>query len=226
MIPIRDSTRTRSFPVVNITLILTNIMVFLWMLSLTQAEMVESAYSLGLIPAQFNAALREGRLLTAFTPVLTYQFVHGGWFHLIGNMLYLWVFGDNVEDNLGHIPYLFFYLVVGGIAGITQIYLGPISSTIPIVGASGAVAGILGAYLLICPNARVLTIIPIFFFVTLAEIRAVFFLVFWFILQIFNGIATIGIDSVTVAWWAHIGGFLAGVILIRLFVTRTVCEEK
>jgi membrane associated rhomboid family serine protease len=225
MIPIRDSARTRTFPIVNTTLILTNIMVFVWMLSLTQAEMLESAYGLGLIPAQFGQALSEGRLVAAVTPLVTYQFLHGGWFHLIGNMLYLWVFGDNVEDNLGHIPYLFFYLVVGGIAGFAQFSLDS-ASTIPIVGASGAVAGILGAYLLLCPNARVLTIIPIFFFVTLAEFRAVFFLIFWFVLQIFNGIASIGIDSVTVAWWAHIGGFLAGVILIKLFVRKSVCEEK
>lgn len=225
MIPIKDSTRTRSFPIVNITLILTNIFVFLWMLSLSQTEMVESAYSLGLIPARFGASLAEGRLLGAFAPVITYQFLHGGWFHLIGNMLYLWVFGDNVEDNIGHVPYLIFYLLVGGVAGLAQFYFDP-ASTIPIVGASGAVAGILGAYLLICPQARVLTIIPIFFFITLAEIRAVFFLLFWFFLQIFNGLASIGIESVTVAWWAHIGGFLAGVVLVKLFVRRAVCEER
>jgi membrane associated rhomboid family serine protease len=225
MIPIKDSTRTRTFPIVNITLILTNIFVFIWMLSLSQAEMVQSAYNLGLIPAQFTGALREGRLLTAITPAITYQFLHGGWFHLIGNMLYLWVFGDNVEDNLGHIPYLIFYLLVGGLAGLTQIYFDP-ASQIPIVGASGAVAGILGAYLLICPHARVLTVIPIFFFITLAEIRAVFFLLFWFFLQIFNGLASIGLQSVTVAWWAHIGGFLAGVVLIKIFVRRRVCPER
>lgn len=225
MIPIRDSARSRSFPIVNTTLILTNILVFLWMLSLSQTEMLESAYSLGLIPVRFAQALNEGRLLAAATPLITYQFLHGGWFHLIGNMLYLWVFGDNVEDNLGHIPYLLFYLVVGSIAGFAQFYLDS-ASTIPIVGASGAVAGILGGYLLLCPNARVLTIIPIFFFVTLAEFRAVFFLIFWFVLQIFNGIASIGIESVTVAWWAHIGGFLAGVILIKVFVRKSVCQEK
>lgn len=225
MIPIKDSTRTRTFPVINTTLILTNIFVFIWMLTLSQAEAVETAYSLGLIPARFNAFLTEGRLLSALSPVITYQFLHGGWFHLISNMLYLWVFGDNVEDNLGHIPYLIFYLLVGGIAGLAQFYFNPLS-TVPIVGASGAVAGILGAYLLICPHARVLTIIPIFFFITMAEIRAVFFLLFWFFLQLFNGLASIGIESVAVAWWAHIGGFLAGVILVKLFIRRAVCEER
>ncbi len=225
MIPIRDSSRTRTFPIVNITLILTNILVFLWMLSLSQAEMFESAFSMGLIPARFSGALKEQNLFAVVSPLLTYQFLHGGWFHLISNMLYLWVFGDNVEDSLGHVQYLFFYLIVGAVAGVFQVYFDP-ASTIPIVGASGAVAGILGAYLLICPNARVLTIIPIFFFVTLAEVRAVFFLVFWFILQLFSGIASIGIQNVTVAWWAHIGGFLMGMALIKLFGKRYICEDK
>lgn len=225
MIPLKDSPRTRRFPLVNISLILVNIVVFLWMVTLNQSDTVNLAATSGLVPASFSSALAQRSLPAALSPLVTYQFLHGGWLHLIGNMLYLWVFGDNIEDRLGHLLYLLFYLLVGATAGIIQVLFDP-SSAVPIVGASGAVAGILGAYLLSCPNARVLTIIPIFFFITLAEIRAVFFLLFWFILQLFNGIAAIGLQSVTVAWWAHIGGFVAGMLLIKVFGGKYVCEER
>lgn len=225
MIPIKDSSRTHRFPLVNISLILVNVIVFLWMVSLNQSETYNLAITSGLVPASFSSALAQKSFLAAFSPLVTYQFLHGGWIHLIGNMLYLWVFGDNIEDRLGHLFYLLFYLTVGATAGLIQVLFNP-SSTVPIVGASGAVAGVLGAYLLSCPNARVLTIIPIFFFITLAEIRAVFFLLFWFILQLFNGIASIGLPSVTVAWWAHIGGFMAGMLFIKLFSKKYACVER
>ncbi len=225
MIPLKDSPRTRRFPLVNISIILINVIVFLWMVTLNQSDTFNLAATSGLVPVSFSSALAQKSLPAALSPLVTYQFLHGGWFHLIGNMLYLWVFGDNIEDRLGHLFYLLFYLLIGAAAGIIQVLFDP-SSSVPIVGASGAVAGVLGAYLLSCPNARVLTIIPIFFFITLAEIRAVFFLLFWFIMQLFNGIATIGLQSVTVAWWAHIGGFVAGMLLIKVFGSKYDCVER
>ncbi len=225
MIPLRDSPKTHRFPLVNTSIIVLNIAIFLWMVSLSQSQLMEFSFSEGLIPANFTQNLFMGNPFAAITSLITYQFLHGGWIHLIGNILYLWVFGDNIEDRLGHGTYLLFYLVVGGVAGLFQVYFNP-TSTVPIVGASGAVAGVLGAYLLSCPNARVLTIIPIFIFITIAEIRAVFFLIFWFVIQIFNGVASVGIQNVTVAWWAHIGGFLAGMAFIKLFGGKFVCEER
>jgi membrane associated rhomboid family serine protease len=144
------------------------------------------------------------------------MFIHGGWLHLGGNMLYLWIFGDNVEDKLGHGRYLVFYLVCGLIASVLSIVVGP-QSTQPIVGASGAISGILGAYLLMFPRARVLTLIPFFFFMPLAELPALIVLGFWFVMQFFNGLISLGFEAGGmggVAWWSHIGGFAAGLALI------------
>lgn len=135
--------------------------------------------------------------------------------HIGSNMLYLWVFGDNVEDRLGHLRYLVFYLLIGLLAGLAQITFSP-QSTVPIIGASGAVAGILGAYAVICPRARVLALVPLFLFLTVTEVPAMLFLGLWFVLQLFSGLTSIGIDM-SVAWWAHIGGFLAGALLVRTF---------
>ncbi len=174
----------------------------------------------GLIPARLVSELGAG-LTAAFLPLVTYQFLHGGWLHLIGNMLYLWVFGDNIEDRVGHFKYLLFYLLTGALAGLIQVFFQP-GSGVPIIGASGAVAGVLGAYLVSCPRARVLALVPFFFWIPV-EVPAVTFLGFWFILQVFSGIASIGAE-VAVAWWAHIGGFLAGMLLINYFGKRIHCE--
>ncbi|MEW6661378.1 MAG: rhomboid family intramembrane serine protease [Bacillota bacterium] len=216
MIPLKDTPKTRLFPYINISLILFNVFIFAVQLMLTEQELRLFAHAYGLVPAQFNASL------PGLIPLVSYQFLHGGWLHIGGNMLYLWVFGDNIEDRLGHAKYLAFYLLVGSLAGITQVLADP-ASPVPIIGASGAVAGVLGAYLISCPRARVIALVPAFFFLTLAEVPAIIFLSLWFVLQVFSGVASIGMN-ITVAWWAHVGGFIAGLALVGLFGKRITCE--
>lgn len=222
MIPLKDSPSTRRFPYVNLAIILANIVVFSQQLIMTDEQLHVFAFTYGLIPARLMYYLPQGNYLVALLPLITYQFMHGGWLHIISNMLYLWVFGDNIEDRVGHVRYLIFYLLVGSLAGLTQVFIDQ-GSTIPIIGASGAVAGILGAYLISCPRARVLALVPLFFIFTLAELPAVIFLGFWFILQVFTGVASIGMN-ISVAWWAHIGGFVAGLVLVGIFGRRIPCE--
>jgi membrane associated rhomboid family serine protease len=157
-----------------------------------------------------------------FFPLFSSMFLHGGWFHIIGNMLYLWIFGDNVEDRLGHGRFVLFYILCGLAAALTQIYLNP-TSKVPMVGASGAVAGILGAYLLLFPHSRILALIPLGFFIQFAEIPALVFLVFWFLMQFLSGAVSLTAASSGggVAWWAHIGGFAGGMALVYVFPKRT-----
>jgi len=220
MIPLRDTIRPRSFPYVNVAIIIVNILIFFGQISLNQAELAELYYRFGAVPSSIiNAFFNQGAILKAFVPVVTATFLHGGWLHIISNMLFLWVFGDNVEDRVGHFRYFLFYLLVGIIANTAQILANP-GSTVPIIGASGAVAGILGAYYLSFPRSRTLALVPIFFFFTIMEVKSSFFIIFWFILQIFNGVASIGAIGNPVAWWAHIGGFIGGLILIRLFAKK------
>jgi membrane associated rhomboid family serine protease len=155
----------------------------------------------------------------AIITLVTSMFLHGGWLHLGGNMLYLWVFGDNVEDKLGHMRYLSFYLICGIAASLLHIYIEP-TSTMPSLGASGAISGVLGAYIVMFPKARVLTLIPIFIFIQITELPAYIILGFWFILQFLNGMLSVKYalaSSGGVAWWAHIGGFVAGLILVVPF---------
>ncbi|NLN07708.1 MAG: rhomboid family intramembrane serine protease [Firmicutes bacterium] len=215
MIPLRDSPRTRRFPLINTAIIILNIYIFLRQLLLTDHELFSFVYTYGLIPERFFSTLFAGAFPVALRPLITHQFLHGSWLHIGSNMLYLWVFGDNIEDRLGHLRYLVFYLLMGLLAGLAQIMFSP-QSNVPIIGASGAVAGILGAYAIICPRARVLALVPMFLFLTVTEVPAMLFLGFWFVLQLFSGLTSIGID-VSVAWWAHIGGFLAGMLLVRSF---------
>jgi len=222
MIPIKDSPQTRRFPFVNITLIAVNILVFFRQLSFSETNLHGFIFTYGLIPEQLMTGLFESNLAAAITPLFAYQFMHGGWLHIGSNMLYLWVFGDNIEDRLGHLKYLLFYLLMGVISGLAQVAFDP-ESNIPIIGASGAVAGILGAYLVSCPRARVLALIPIFIVFTVAELPAVVFLGFWFLLQLFQGVASIGVD-VSIAWWAHIAGFVGGMLLVNLFAKRLNCK--
>ncbi len=221
MIPIRDSVRSQTFPVVNVAIIIVNVLVFLFELSLNQRQLGGLVYTFGIVPKNISAAIYSGHI-TLFTiiPFIGTMFLHGGWVHLLGNMLFLWVFGDNIEDRLGHARYLVFYLLVGIGASIVQIVINPDASQ-PLIGASGAIAGILGAYILTFPRAKVVTLVPIFFFFTFIEIPAVIFLVLWFGIQAFNGLASIGAPMAnTVAWWAHIGGFLSGMVLIKVFPKR------
>lgn len=174
-------------------------------------------YTHGVIPSRL---VTEGMTYEQFTRLTAAMFLHGGWFHVLGNMLYLWIFGDNVEDRMGHFKFLVFYLLSGYIATIAHVFYSP-GSAIPLIGASGAIAGVLGAYLILFPRARVLTLVFIFVIIQVVPIPAVVFLGIWFVLQIFNGTASLSAQSAQgVAFWAHIGGFVAGMLLVKLFAHR------
>ena len=216
VIPIRDTVRSRSAPVVTVALIVVNVLVFLHEIALGP-HLERFVYAYGLIPRRFVYWQGDPFDPLRFLPLFTSMFWHGGWLHLIGNMLYLWIFGDNVEDRLGHLRYLLFYVLAGAAAGITHVALSP-SSNLPTVGASGAIAAVLGAYLVTYPRARVLTLIPIFIFPWFVEIPAFIYLVFWFVMQLLEGIGTLGtsVETGGVAVWAHVGGFVAGVVLMKL----------
>ncbi|MEN3038834.1 MAG: rhomboid family intramembrane serine protease [Candidatus Kryptonium sp.] len=223
MIPLKDTIPSRSYPVVTLTLIVINILVFLYELSLGE-KLSEFFDIFGVVPATyFELKESEAPLLLIYYPFLTSMFLHGGWMHLIGNMIYLWVFGDNVEDRMGHFRYLLFYVLCGVAAGLTHVYTNP-ASEIPAVGASGAISGVLGAYFILFPHSRVITLIPIFFFYDLVEISAFIFLGLWFLIQFFSGVASLGAATYAtsggVAWWAHIGGFVAGFLLSFVFARR------
>ena len=211
MIPLRDTQPSLSKPLVTGLLIAVNILVFLYEFSLDPFSLNHFIVEYGLVPGRFQ-------YLDLFSSI----FLHGGWFHLLGNMWFLWIYGDNVEDVLGHQKYLLFYILCGVAAGMVQVLTNP-GSRIPTVGASGAIAGVMGAYLIKFPRAKILTLVPIFIFVTTMEIPAVFMLLYWFVLQIFSGFGSAGTSNVSqggVAWFAHIGGFLAGMLLIKVMGTE------
>ena len=216
MIPLRDTTTTPGIPFVNITLIALCILVFLYEYSLgTRVNAFINAY--GLIPAKvFAPGFSAGERIY---PFFSSMFLHGGWLHLIGNMLFLYIFGDNVEGRMGHMRYLAFYLVCGFAAAAMQ-FVTNVHSVIPMVGASGAISGVLGAYITLFPKSRILTLVPIFFFIQLIHIPAAVFIFIWFIIQFLSGVSSLGraADIGGVAFWAHIGGFVAGLILVRFFV--------
>jgi membrane associated rhomboid family serine protease len=208
MIPIRDENPTRSFPFVNYALIAINVLVFLWQVSLGSNPNA-ALYRMALIPSNVTSGLDLGDARA----VLTSMFMHAGLMHLLGNMLYLWIFGDNLEDVLGHFRYLAFYLLGGVAASMTHVFLNP-SSTVPTVGASGAIAATLGAYLLLFPHRRVVTIIPLGFFLHIARLPAIFVLGMWFVLQLFQGTLVLGMSQLGgVAFWAHVGGFVFGMLV-------------
>ncbi len=228
MIPLRDNIPSRTYPLVNITLIIVNVVVFLYQVMLGP-ELRDVIYQFAVIPARYfhDVYVGPGRVheVTApelVVPLFTSMFMHGGWLHLIGNMLYLWIFGDNVEDRMGHGRYLVFYLLCGVAASLAHIFFNA-NSRIPSLGASGAIAGVLSAYLISYPRARVLVLVPIIFFLTTFEVPAMFFLGFWFLQQFLYGAASLGVPSAQtggVAWWAHIGGFLAGAVLLAVFAKK------
>lgn len=216
MIPLRDSTCSRNYPIVTISLIIINIYVYIQQFLSTPSGFEQIILDYSLVPALFTERLQELSLFGIFyPPLVTSFFLHGSWFHVLSNMLYLWIFGDNIEDKLGRFRFIIFYFLSGVIANLVHILTDP-NSAIPLVGASGAVAGILGAYFITFPRAKITSLIFIFFFITVRKIPAVFFLFIWFIIQVFNGIGSLGGMGNNVAWWAHIGGFLAGIILMSL----------
>jgi len=212
MIPLKDNVPTRTFPIITITLVLVNILVFLWSLMLADGLGQRVVHTYALIPkellvaATVSPALLPYNILTIFTSM----FLHGGILHLGGNMLYLWIFGNNVEDAVGHSRFILFYLFSGVAAALVQCSVDP-GSTVPMIGASGAVSGILGAYLLLYPRAKVKTLIFIFVFITTIDIPAMVLLSLWFFVQIIFS------HGQGVAWFAHIGGFLFGLVTIKLF---------
>lgn len=263
MIPLHDYRPSRTFPVVTISLIILNLLVFLfegylgtqgmvlndgqpwqergypppgfnptsyrthllrggnpWLYPLSREDYFIIQY--GLIPAEFLSGTDFPPTipLPIWVTLFTSMFLHGGLLHVLGNMLYLWIFGDNVEDAMGHARFFIFYLACGVAAAFAQMAVAP-HSPVPQIGASGAIAGVLAAYFMLFPYARVLTLIPIFFFIRLIAIPAVFFLGFWFIFQVISGAGALGSEG-GVAWFAHIGGFIAGGILVFLFRRRGV----
>jgi membrane associated rhomboid family serine protease len=216
MIPVADSIRSRRTPYVNIALILISIAVFIYELTLSTADLNQFFFDYGVVPADVDAWLGDPSGIKEPLTIATAAFVHGGWLHLGFNMMFLWVFGDNIEDALGHLPYLVFYLLAAAGAAALQVATDT-GSVVPVVGASGAIAGVLGAYLVLYPRASVTVVLPFFFFIPL-PVPAFALLVFWFVLQLFTGIASIGTSEVSegVAVWAHVGGFVTGSVLILL----------
>jgi membrane associated rhomboid family serine protease len=215
MLPLSDHNPRRTTPVVNFLFIAVNVFMFLWEVSL--GDRIEPAlFAFGFIPARFWAS---PHIVVNLVRMMFSMFLHGGWLHLIGNMWYLWVFGDNIEDRLGHTRYAIFYVLCGLLATLAHAVTSPMSR-VPSIGASGAIAGVLGAYLILFPRAQVTTLIPIFIFITVREIPAVLVLGLWFVLQFFSGVASVGVPDAAnaggVAYFAHIGGFVAGMVLIGI----------
>ena len=216
MIPIRDALRSRTFPVVNVVIISLNVLAFLWQLA-QGTDLKDALYLYGVVPLRYSDPGLSAHFtrFQQYLPFLTSMFLHGGFLHIIMNMWFLYIFGDNIEDRLGHIRYLLFYLLCGVAAGLIHLFTNW-SSNIPTIGASGAISGVMGAYLLLHPRSRILTLIPIFFFFQFVEIPAFIFLGYWLLIQLFS--ASLTPKNVGgVAFWAHIGGFVAGLFLIKIF---------
>ena len=223
MFPLHDDNPTERTPFVTVAIIVACALVFLWQISLDGYDRQHAVFALGAIPAVlFDMAHLPAELVLvpAWATAFTSMFMHGGWMHLIGNMLYLWIFGNNVEDAMGPVRFTCFYLVCGLLALVAHAAPNA-ASQVPLIGASGAVSGVLGAYLLLYPHARVLVVIPFGIFLHSMRIRAGWVLGGWFLLQLFNSAVT-GSAGGGVAWGAHVGGFLAGAVLIPFFKHRNV----
>jgi membrane associated rhomboid family serine protease len=215
LIPIRDDNPTILWPIVTVALILANIGVFFYELSLDPRRLDSFFFQMGMVPASLLRAPIPGT--GGYSTILTSMFIHGGWMHLLGNMLYLWIFGNNIEDSMGHVRFLFFYLIVGLAAAGTHLALNT-ASTLPVIGASGAVSGILGSYLFLFPRARVLTLVTFGWFIRMVYLPAWALLIFWIGLQLFShAMAPSDPMAGGVAYAAHIGGFVAGLAFVLLF---------
>ena len=221
MIPLKDDNPTSGRPIVTYFLIAICVLIFLIQIGSQSYKTGQLFYSYGLIPSVLmghNQLPMDLYAVPSFVTIFSSMFMHGGFMHLIGNMLYMWIFADNIEDNLGPVKFLIFYLLAGVGAAMTQVLMDT-TSQIPMVGASGAIGGVLGAYLINHPNARVLVLIPFGFFSQLIKIRALYVLGFWFILQFIS-------SGVGIAYAAHIGGFVSGMILILFFNKKTKRKNK
>lgn len=216
MIPLRDNIPSRRLPVINVSLIIANIVVFIYQQMLGPYE-ISFIWKYGAVARSIVTFEPIHPASTVFPPLtlVTAQFLHGGLAHIGGNMLFLWIFGDNIEDRLGHFRFLLFYLICGVISILAQVVVSP-NSELPIIGASGAIAGVMGAYLIKFPYARIHTLIFVFFFIRIVSLPALLFLGLWFIFQLLFGAPTIGDSSGGVAYFAHIGGFLAGMALFKI----------
>lgn len=226
MIPLRSNVPRVTIPYAVSAIIAVNVLVFLYVRNLDPHAVTRLYHLFGVVPARFmepDWAVWMGYPKTLGWPLVTYMFLHGGWLHLILNMWMLWLFGDNIEDVTGHGWFVLFYLLCGLAAvGAHMVFEG--RSPMPVVGASGAVAGVLGAYIVLYPHGRVLTLIPVFFFPFIFRIPASLFLGFWFLVQVFSGVYSTVQGAQDVAWWAHVGGFLAGMALIRWFRLPGACR--
>jgi len=215
MLPIRDDVRSQSFPIMNTLLIAANTIVFFLEAGLSPAQIDRVVSLFGFVPARFS-------LLNplSYLPIFTSMFMHGGWFHIISNMWILFIFGDNVEDRLGSFRYLLFYVLGGVAAALLHVFVQP-TSNVPVVGASGAIAAVMGAYFLFYPRARVISMIPLFVIPWFVQIPAVVYLGVWFVSQLYSGVLSLGaasgVEMGGVAWWAHIGGFVFGALISGLF---------
>jgi membrane associated rhomboid family serine protease len=209
MIPLRALVRMGSFPSVTLILIVVNTLCFLFEQSLNPYAQQYLVYHYALVPGRLH-----------LSSLVTSMFLHGGWMHLIGNMWFLWVFGSRVEDTLGAVRYLAYYLLCGIAAALVHLFFN-LGSVIPTLGASGAIAGVMGGFMLLYPRARIVTLIFIIFFVTTMEVPAAILLIYWFVIQLFSGLSSVGRfalhDAGGVAWFAHVGGFLAGMLLLSVF---------
>ena len=222
MIPISDRNPTRGFPITNLLLISANVIIFVYELTLRSRVLDRLIFTWGVVPNNFFNALSHPLQapLSVWATLITSQFLHAGWAHILGNMIFLWVFGDNVEDILGSITYLVFYLACGVVAGIVQaLVVGP--SDVPSIGASGAIAGVLGAYLLLYPFTKVTILLPIFFLFWGIDLPALIVIGWWFVQQLFSGLGALSSAAASgIAFWAHIGGFVMGAVLILPFLRR------
>jgi membrane associated rhomboid family serine protease len=224
LIPLRDENPTELTPFVTVVFIVLNVLAWVLIQGMGSPQVLEaSVYAFGAVPCELTGACRPQGLV--WGGVFTSMFMHGGWGHLLGNMLFLWVFGNNIEDSMGHLRFIVFYLLCGVAAGLAHVYLSPTSS-IPAVGASGAISGVMGAYIVLYPKVKVRTWVPPFF---VLDLNAFFLLAYWFFIQLASGVLTWGPEAGEqggVAVWAHVGGFVAGVVLIRLFEKRRLVEAK
>jgi membrane associated rhomboid family serine protease len=219
MLPLKDDVRARNLPIMNYLIIAANFLVFLFELALGQQGLDNFINRYALTPQGFTGAFG----LAAVASLFISMFLHGGWLHIISNMWALFIFGDNVEDRMGHLRYLLFYLIAGVGAALTHVFVSA-GSTVPVVGASGAIAGVMGAYLVLYPRARVLTLVPLFIVPWFVQVPAVVFIGFWFLTQLLTGVASLSSASEAaaggIAVWAHVGGFIVGALLVRLFIHR------
>jgi len=230
MIPLKDTIPRIGFSFITWTLILLNAIVFVFEISIPKDSLQQLFYLFGLVPARYTYpkwALIHGLSPDNFSPFLTNMFLHGGWLHIIGNMWFLHLFGSTVEDRMGHLRFLFFYLLSGLAANLIFFMFDP-HSTIPEFGASGAIAGVMGAYIVMFPKGQILTLIPILFIPFLVNLPALFYLGFWFLIQVLSGTLSFASHGAGggIAWWAHIGGFVTGIVLLPFFRNRKLSYRK